>query len=385
MSNTNFISHLIKAPLLTREQEQTQAKEIFNLEKNLLEAVIEDDLCLAELIGTAQRFIDGEINSPYWAKLYDSSDEDDIIDTSLTKETQKLVNMYHSCDGTPPKKKRKEILNLTKNIGINGSVLIKAASVSKNNDISKIKFELERNRNRFVEANMRLVVSVAKKYQNRGMDFMDLIQEGAIGLIRAVEKFEYQKGFKFSTYSTWWVRQAITRAIAEQSRTIRLPVHITESLNKINAAIKSLSTELDRSPTPEEISGIVGIAPDKVKSIINHGRDTLSSSISVSSSEGVECTAESLFVDNGSDAHMLLTMSELSISVNEILSTLTPKEEKVIRLRFGLGINLSDHTLEEVGSELNLTRERIRQIQVKTINKIKKNKKTNKIRAFYEE
>ncbi|HTT03842.1 MAG TPA: RNA polymerase sigma factor RpoD, partial [Steroidobacteraceae bacterium] len=271
------------------------------------------------------------------------------------------------------RQKKLELIEQARNLSINDIKEI-------NREVSIGEAKARRAKKEMVEANLRLVISIAKKYTNRGLQFLDLIQEGNIGLMKAVDKFEYRRGYKFSTYATWWIRQAITRSIADQARTIRIPVHMIETINKLNRISRQMLQEMGREPTPEELAVRMEMPEDKVRKVLKIAKEPISMETPIGDDEDSHLGD---FIEDQSVTSPIdqATMESLRETTHSVLAQLTPREAKVLRMRFGIDMN-TDHTLEEVGKQFDVTRERIRQIEAKALRKLRHPSRSEQLRSF---
>jgi len=273
---------------------------------------------------------------------------------------------------------QKRILSLTENVGMTVEELKDITS-----KMTKGETKIRRAKKDMIEANLRLVISIAKKYTNRGLQFLDLIQEGNIGLMKAVDKFEYRRGYKFSTYATWWIRQAITRSIADQARTIRIPVHMIETINKLNRISRQMLQENGKEPTPEELSEKMDMPEEKIRKVLKIAKEPISTETPIGDED--DTTLGDFIEDPLQDSPIdAATENNLHDATDGVLSSLTAREAKVLRMRFGIGMN-TDHTLEEVGKQFDVTRERIRQIEAKALRKLRHPSRSGHLKTFLDE
>lgn len=347
--------------LLDKDEEISLAYDIKDLEEKIVDTILSDNNLISLLIEEAILYLNGEINISKWVKSV-KGDDDSKKTSDVVRETNQLLSALVVIQSSPNEKTIKEAKDLLYEINISSYALSRISDNSSNNDIKDLHIKLKKARNVFVNSNIKLVISVAKKYLNRGLEFNDLVQEGVIGLLKAVDKYSPDKGWRFSTYATWWIRQAINRSISDQGKIIRMPVHTTEILNKIHSFSKIYEQENQSEPSYEEVAQYVKMAPEKVRTIMESGSSPVSMSSSTSGNDGDSFGCLSDFIaDNKPDPYTEASFNEMKSIVNEALKILSPMEEMVIRMKFGLG-NGDPKTLNEMADVFGKSRSRVGQI-----------------------
>ncbi len=407
-----YLREMGNIPLLSREEEIEIAKRIEESKTKLIKRLIEVPFVKDEIEELKEEIIDGEEKVKNVSNALDlnydfddDSEEDHTAKETFLKILDDIIEKYEILFNTRGKTEisevKEEIFNDFEEIALSDKYIqkmtesfLKRIKADKNlpnreylfdilGEIEIARKEVEEIKQKMIKANLRLVVSIAKKHLNRGLSFLDLIQEGNIGLMKSVDKFDYKKGFKFSTYATWWIRQSISRAIADQARTIRIPVHMIETINKIVRASKLLVQEKGKEPTAAELAEYLDMDEDKIKSIIKIAKEPISLETPIGDDNDTHL--EDFIEDTRAKQPLSYVIEEnLKEKIEEVLSTLTEREEKVLRMRFGIGDG-HDHTLEEVGRVLGVTRERVRQIEAKALRKLRHRKRSRVLSGFVNE